>query len=176
MGFHHVVYATRDVAATTHFYEDLMGFPLVHTDVQVFGTSWLRHVFYDVGDGESLAFFEIQGVGEKPGYATDVSDSVGLPIWVNHTAMRATLEKQEDVRARMAAAGTKPIMEQDHGWCHSLYFVDPNGVMVELCRDTPGFTPNATEAARLAAVDPRELTSQDGVHGRSTSATDNGAE
>ena len=26
-------------------------------------------------------------------------------------------------------------------WCHSLY-VDPNGIMVEMCRDTPGITPN----------------------------------
>ncbi len=166
MGFHHVVYATRDVAATSHFYEDLMGFPLVHTEVQVFGTSWMRHIFYDVGDGESLAFFEIHQVGEKPDYATDVSESVGLPIWVNHTAMRATLEKQEEVRARMAAEGIKPIMEQDHGWCHSLYFVDPNGVMVELCRDTPGFTADAAEASRLAAIDPREIGSPGVVHGR----------
>ena len=55
MPLHHVAYATRDVDATTHFYEDLMGFPLVHTEVQAMGESWLRHVFYDIGpngDGE----------------------------------------------------------------------------------------------------------------------------
>ena len=34
MPLHHVAYATRDVLATTHFYEDLMGFPLVHTELQ----------------------------------------------------------------------------------------------------------------------------------------------
>ena len=32
MPLHHVAYATRDVLATTHFYEDLMGFPLVLTE------------------------------------------------------------------------------------------------------------------------------------------------
>ncbi|MCP4225159.1 MAG: hypothetical protein GY773_17620, partial [Actinomycetia bacterium] len=32
-GFHHVAYACRDVDATHHFYEDLMGFPLVHTEI-----------------------------------------------------------------------------------------------------------------------------------------------
>ena len=154
MAFHHVAYATQDVEATTHFYEGLMGFPLVHTEITAFGTSWLRHVFYDTGGGECIAFFELHEVGEQPGWTTDLSDTVGLPVWVNHAAFRATAEQQETVRARMDAAGIAPLMEQDHGWCHSLYYLDPNKVMVELCRDTPGFTPDPAEASRLLTVDP----------------------
>jgi len=164
MPLHHVAYATRDVDATTHFYEDLMGFPLVHTEITALGDSWIRHVFYDIGpnqgaggedgEAEAIAFFELHEVGEKPGWTTDVSDGVGLPFWVNHCAFRATAQQQEAVRARMAAEGIEPAMEQDHGWCHSLYYLDPNGIMVELCRDTPGFTPNPSEAHRLLGVDP----------------------
>jgi catechol 2,3-dioxygenase-like lactoylglutathione lyase family enzyme len=159
MPFHHVAYATRDVEATTHFYQDLMGFPLVHTEVQAFGESWIRHVFYDIGptgegESESIAFFQFEGVGEQPDWTTDVSDGVGLPFWVNHCAFRATEAKQEEVRARMEAEGIKPIMEQDHGWCHSLYYLDPNKIMVELCRDTPGFEPDPVEATRLLTADP----------------------
>lgn len=159
MPFHHVAYATRDVEATTHFYQDLMGFPLVHTEVQAFGDSWIRHVFYDIGatgegEPESIAFFQFEGVGEQPDWTTDVSDGVGLPFWVNHCAFRATEAKQEEVRARMAAEGINPVMEQDHGWCHSLYYLDPNGIMVELCRDTPGFAPDRAEATRLLTADP----------------------
>lgn len=154
MPFHHVAYATKDVEATTEFYENLMGFPLVYTEVQAIGESWLRHVFYDIGDGECIAFFQFEGVGEKPDYTTDVSDGVGLPVWVNHAAFKATSEKQEEVRERMTAAGIEPLMEQDHGWCHSLYYGDPNGIMVELCRDTPGFEADPTEATRLLSVDP----------------------
>jgi glyoxylase I family protein len=172
MGFHHVAYATRDIEATTHFYNDLMGFPLTYTEVQGAGESWVRHVFYDVGDGEALAFFEFQGVGEKPGYATDLSDRVGLPFWVNHASFRATSQKQEEVRARMETAGIKPIMEQDHGWCHSLYYIDPNGIMVELCRDTPGFRPDADEAMRLVKASPLELIGSGGVAGRLADAGD----
>ncbi len=165
MPLHHVAYATRDVDATTHFYEDLMGFPLVHTEVQAFGDSWLRHVFYDIGpneqgDAESIAFFQFHEVGEQPDWTTDVSNGVGLPFWVNHCAFRATAEQQEAVRGRMAAAGIEPAMEQDHGWCHSLYYLDPNGIMVELCRDTPGFEPNPAEAHRLLSVDPLVETSR----------------
>lgn len=154
MPFHHVAYATRDVEATTDFYERLMGFPLVYTEVQGAGDSWLRHVFYDTGDGECIAFFQFNAVGEQPEYTTDVSEGVGLPVWVNHAAFRATAEQQEAVRERMAASGISPVMEKDHGWCHSLYFLDPNGIMVELCRDTPGFDADPAEATRLLSVDP----------------------
>ena len=159
MPLHHVAYATRDVEATTHFYEDLMGFPLVHTELQSMDDSWVRHVFYDIGstsdgEGECIAFFQFNAIGESAGWTTDVSDGVGLPYWVNHCAFRATSEKQEEVRARMTAEGIEPVMEQDHDWCHSLYYLDPNGIMVELCRDTPGFTPNPDEAHRLLTADP----------------------
>ncbi|NBU38738.1 MAG: VOC family protein, partial [Actinobacteria bacterium] len=124
MPLHHVAYATKDVEATTRFYEELMGFPLVHTEITAGGEeTWLRHIFFDIGpdsDGnhESIAFFQVHGVGEKPDYTTDVSDGVGLPVWVNHCAFRATSEKQEEVRARMTAAGIQPLMDVDHGWCH----------------------------------------------------------
>ena len=160
MPLHHVAYATKDVEATTRFYEELMGFPLVHTEITAGGEeTWLRHIFFDIGpdsDGnhESIAFFQVHGVGEKPDYTTDVSDGVGLPVWVNHCAFRATSEKQEEVRARMTADGIQPLMDVDHGWCHSLYYVDPNGIMVELCRDTPGFPPDPPEAKRLLTADP----------------------
>jgi catechol 2,3-dioxygenase-like lactoylglutathione lyase family enzyme len=162
MPVHHVAYSTRDVEATTHFYEDLMGFPLIHTEIQSLEDSWVRHVFYDIGsasgegegDVECIAFFQFNAIGESPDWTTDLSEGVGLPHWVNHCAFRATAEKQEEVRARMDAEGIEPLMEQDHGWCHSLYYMDPNGIMVELCRDTPGFTPNPAEARRLLTADP----------------------
>jgi catechol 2,3-dioxygenase-like lactoylglutathione lyase family enzyme len=157
MPFHHVAYATRDLAATTRFYEELMGFPLVHTELQGKGESWIRHVFFDTGEGQCIAFFELNRVGEQPDYATDVSAGVGLPTWVNHVAFQATADQQAQVRARMNTAGFAPFMEQDHGWCHSLYYLDPNGIMVELCRNTPGFEANPAEAHRLASGEPHAL-------------------
>jgi glyoxylase I family protein len=148
-GVHHVAYATRDVEATRHFYEDLFGFPLVHTEVQRHGEAQVRHLFFDAGGDSSLAFFEVENVGESADYSTNVSEAVGLPVWVNHCAFRATEAQQEAARARFEAADIAPLMEQDHGWCHSLYYLDPNGIMVELCRDTPGFEPDRDEAVRL---------------------------
>lgn len=158
-GFHHVAYACRDAEATRHFYEDLMGFPLVHTEVAAFddpkrGKGFMRHLFFHAGGGEAIAFFDLHNAGESEGWTTDVSTSVGLPVWVNHCAFGATAPQQDEVKARMADHGIKPLMEIDHGWCHSVYFVDPNGIMVELCRDTPGLPEEPTQARTLLTAVP----------------------
>ena len=147
-GVHHVAYACKDPEATRHFYEDLSGFPLVHTEVtQVPGSdAFFRHLFFDLGDGTCIAFFDLHGVGEKPDWKSDVSESVGLPVWVNHIAFAADEERQQQAKASLSAGGVEPIMDVDHGWCHSIYYIDPNGIMVEFCRDTPGFTANPEEA------------------------------
>ena len=152
-GFHHVAYACRDIERTTAFYEAL-GFPLVHTEVSGSPEGFLRHVFFDTGDGSCLAFFDVHGVGEQPDWKSDISTGNGLPVWVNHVAFRSTVEHQQEIRARMEAAGHLPLMELDHDWCQSLYYVDPNGIMIEFCRDTPGFIPDPAAAHRLLSAVP----------------------
>lgn len=147
-GIHHVAYACRDLEATNRFYTELMGFPLVHTEVNRVGEGYFRHVFYDTGEGGMLAFFDVHGVGEVPEWKSEISTANGLPVWVNHIAFAADEEGMIAARERMTAAGVEPLMEVDHGWCHSLYYVDPNGIMVEFCRDTPGFERD-TEGARV---------------------------
>jgi len=163
VGLHHAAYACADLEATNHFYEDLLGLPLVHTEVEHLQDGYFRHVFYDLGDGSCIAFFDLHGVGEKPDWSSSLSRPNGLPVWVNHFAFRATEEKQNEVRARMEAAGIKALMDVDHGWCHSLYYLDPNGIMIELCRDTPGFEPDPEQAHKLLnsterAADPKVVT------------------
>ncbi len=157
-GFHHVAYACRDLEATRHFYEDLMGFALLHTEVAAFNPpdaspGFMRHVFFDIGEGESIAFFDVHNVGEQDGWSSEVSTGNGLPVWVNHCAFAATEAQQQATKARMDDHGIKPLMELDHGWCHSVYFLDPNGIMVELCRDTPGLPTDSVLAhERLTTV------------------------
>ena len=146
-GIHHVAYACRDLEATNHFYEELMGFELVHTEVNEVAGGFFRHVFYDTGAGGMLAFFDVHGVGEREGWSSAISRGNGLPVWVNHIAFAADKATMEAARARFDVAGIEPLMEVDHGWCHSLYYEDPNGIMVEFCRDTPGFERDA-EGAR----------------------------
>ena len=159
MAFHHVAYACRDTEETRRFYEELMGFPLRHTEVAGFDNGGsMRHLFFDTGDGSCIAFFHLDNAGESEGWRSDISTGNGLPVWVNHLAFTATAELQEEVRARMDAADVKPLMEIDHGWCHSLYYLDPNGIMVEFCRDTPGMPTDRTAAVELLDWRPAPVT------------------
>jgi catechol 2,3-dioxygenase-like lactoylglutathione lyase family enzyme len=152
-GFHHVAFACKDVQETVRFYEAL-GFPLVHTEMDGQRDHYLRHVFFDTGDGSCIAFFDVHGVGETPEWRSDVATGNGLPVWVNHVAFSATADRQESVRALMTAAGHEPLMEVDHGWCHSLYYLDPNGIMIEFCRDTPGIPDSRVTAHDLLTAVP----------------------
>lgn len=153
-GFHHVAFACKDLEATRHFYEDLLGFPLVHTEVQGRNDNYMRHIFFDLGDGSCLAFFYLHGVGEPANYRTEISTGLDLPVWVNHFALKADEQRVESVRFAMAKEGIEPTMDLDHGWCQSLYFTDPNGILVEFCRDTPGFEPDPAGARTLLTALP----------------------
>lgn len=146
---HHVAYASRDLDATHHFYGELLGLALTHTELTPFDRGWFRHVFYDCGDGSAIAFFDLHGVGEPQPIRTAISTDLGLPAWVNHLALRVDPQSKAEILDRMAADGVTPDIEIDHGWCVSTYTTDPNGILVELCLDTPGLPADPAEAERL---------------------------
>jgi catechol 2,3-dioxygenase-like lactoylglutathione lyase family enzyme len=134
---HHVAYPARDIEATLDFYENGLGIPLAYCENHRSGKGWFKHFFFDIGGGEFLAFFQVEDVGENADYKTEVSTGLGLPRWVVHVAFKMTDVAQiAAVKRRAAARGIPVYMEANHGWCHSLYFVDPNGIMVEFCTTT----------------------------------------
>ena len=153
-GFHHVAFACQDIEATTRFYDDLLGFPLVYTEVQGDPEHFMRHIFFDLGDGSSLAFFDLHNAGEPEDLKTDISTGLDLPLWVNHLAFRADTAKINAVKGKMTAAGIEPVMDVDHGWCHSVYYKDPNGIMIEFCEDTPGFEADPVKARKMISAVP----------------------
>ena len=157
-GFHHVAFACRDLDATVAFYQGLLEFPLVHTEMQGNAEGFLRHVFFDLGDGSSLAFFYLQGIGEPKDYPTAISTDLGLPILVNHVAFRADQARYDQVKETMTAQLIKPVMEADHGWCRSVYYADPNGILIEFCVDSPGFKPDPKAAMDLLHAVPEGYT------------------
>ena len=150
---HHVAFACRDIEQTHHFYGDLLGLELMHTEMTDLGQGFFRHTFYDTGDGSAIAFFDMHGVGEPENLRTAISTDLDLPLWVNHIALRSTPERNDEVRSRMKAEGIRATMVLDHDWCQSRYYTDPNGILVELCVDTPGM-PYAPDKA-LAALTQR---------------------
>src|SRR5437016_5889735 len=86
MAFHHVAIAARDLEATHHFYSEAMGFELVNVDVIPFlENGWARHLFYDTGNGEMLAIWDLHDAS-LPDFDAGISSGLGLPRFVNHIA------------------------------------------------------------------------------------------
>ena len=158
MAFHHVALATADAEATVRFYTEAMGFRLVKTVVgPVLETGGrARHFFFDTGGGELMAFWDLAESGLPEGWRADVSTGMGLPIWVNHLAFDApTLDDLGAARERWQRHG-HDVTEIDHGFCASVYAVDPNGILVEFCCTTRDFTDEeiADAPRRLTEAEP----------------------
>lgn len=157
---HHVAYATRDPEATYDFYAHKLGMKLLRTENHRQGEGYFRHFFFDMGQGECLAFFVVSDVGEESDYRTAISTGNGLPIWVNHLAFALdSLEELELVKARLRRRGVEGMRQIDHGWATSLYLVDPNGILVEFCvtTDAAQFAQSEEEALRVLRLPPQEI-------------------
>ncbi|MDZ7825926.1 MAG: VOC family protein [Gammaproteobacteria bacterium] len=87
--------------------------------------------------------------GASRALKTAISTDLGLLIGQS-PGTAGDPEEQDAARERLEAAGIAVEMELDHGWCDSIYFADPNGILVELCCDRPGGMPvDEAEAERL---------------------------
>ena len=161
---HHVAYTTRDVEATYEFYTKKLGMPLLRTENHRQGDGYFRHFFFGMGSGEAIAFFYVENVGEEADYKTDISTGMGLPPWANHIAFRLdTMEELETMTKQMHEGGIEQIMQIDHGWCTSIYTLDPNGIMVEFCvtTDSGAFKQGEEEALRLLRLPPAEFAEEE---------------
>jgi catechol 2,3-dioxygenase-like lactoylglutathione lyase family enzyme len=156
MPFHHVAIAAKDLEATHHFYEDVMGFHLVRVEAQPFlEDGWARHLFYDTGNGEMFAIWDLHSpsLGEID-FA--ISAGLGLPTFVNHIAFASPDLDDLDVKKDNWLAHGYDVVRINHGWCTSIYANDPSGTMVEFCCTTRTFTADDHREARdlLLAAEP----------------------
>ena len=132
---HHFAWRCRNAEETRHFYEDLLGLPLVHVikldHVPSTGEYCpYVHLFFAMDDGSAIAFFDL-GDNEA------ALPSPNTPPWVNHIALQvADAAKLGAMKHRLSAAGVEVRGVVDHGFVESIYFFDPNGLRVELTRST----------------------------------------
>ena len=157
MAFHHLAFASRSLDETHAFYTDVMGFTLVKAVAnETPDGGWAKHVFYDTGAGELMAFWDIHDDAISE-FDTAISEGLGLPAWVNHVAFAAaSLDDLEARKQRLLDHG-QVVAEIDHGWCRSIYVTDPNRILVEFCVSTTVFTPADAEAALALVRDPAPL-------------------
>jgi catechol 2,3-dioxygenase-like lactoylglutathione lyase family enzyme len=136
LGFSHVGLATLDMDATLDFYENVLGFTAVRCDIlKVAEGGEIRHVFFDTGEGQMLAFMEGREVAAIPAdYDAGINRGLGVPDGMYHFAFEAgSIEFLESKREELIHKGVRVTDVVDHEWCRSIYFKDPNGIDLEYC-------------------------------------------
>jgi catechol 2,3-dioxygenase-like lactoylglutathione lyase family enzyme len=170
--FHHIAVASKDVRKSHRFYTEAMGFTLKKVvKRQTPEGGWTKHIFYDTGDGQYFAIWDlngIEGVVVEPdqwrgGIAGD------LPYWINHIAFDChDIGGLENAKQRWLDLGYN-VLEVKHEFIHSVYTRDPDGTLVEFTFDTQPLTEDdEREAAELLADDtPAQVPDYEGVQHRS---------
>ncbi len=124
-GVHHLALLSSDVERTIAFYQEVLEFPLTELfeNRDYVGST---HFFFDMGNGNLLAFFDFPGLDLGP-YAEVLGS-------MHHLAISVSPEKHEYLRGKLKAAGV-PI-DLDHET--SIYFRGPDGERLELLADELG--------------------------------------
>jgi catechol 2,3-dioxygenase-like lactoylglutathione lyase family enzyme len=175
-GINHLALVCRDMARTVDFYTNVLQMPLVKTVELPAGMG--QHFFFDCGGDDLLAFFwfpeapdAVAGV-TGPGCRPDKGDLTSAVASMNHVAFNVAAEDIEAYRDRLVAAGVECSEVANHDdsefgiskhmhdgvWVRSVYFLDPDGILLELAAITRPFGPDdvahepATASDRLAAT------------------------
>jgi catechol 2,3-dioxygenase-like lactoylglutathione lyase family enzyme len=170
-GINHLALVCRDMAETVKFYTEALGMPLVKTVALPDGG---QHFFFDCGGGSLLAFFwwpdappAAPGIASVKSFPTEPKSAVGS---MNHVAFHLDEHELEGSIAKLRAAGVKvsvPVVvnhddsrmgaarEMHEGvWVRSVYFRDPNGIMLEFAAVLRDFRPDDVAHAPARAVEP----------------------
>ncbi|MDG2427297.1 MAG: VOC family protein [Acidimicrobiales bacterium] len=124
-GFHHLALITPDMDITVRFYAGILGMPLVAT----LRAGPMRHYFFKLGTGTTVAFFEVTG-------AETFSKPAGAPssrvIQFDHVAFGVPDEEAlVALQRRLREAGCEVTPVVDHKILRSIYFQDPHGIALE---------------------------------------------
>lgn len=135
---HHTAYVAKNLEATRKFYEDIIGLPLVATWCEtdhLFGKDRTYcHLFFGLGDGSALAFFQFADAEDQKEFGPDLA-----PSPFRHIAVKCDQVTQDQIRARLEAHGYREpgFYVLEHGYCTSLYVTDPDGMIMEFTVDNP---------------------------------------
>jgi catechol 2,3-dioxygenase-like lactoylglutathione lyase family enzyme len=124
-GLHHFAVVSSDVEQTIRFYQDLLEFPLT----EIFENRDYKgsnHFFFDIGNGNLLAFFDFPGLGLGP-YAEVLGGLHHISISVEPATWDRLKGKLDDEKIEyMLESGS------------SIYFLGPDGERLELISDPLG--------------------------------------
>ncbi len=134
-GVHHLAICTKNMKEQVEFFTQVVGMELVAL-YWMHGVKNTYHGFVKLGDSSSIAFVQGAESGEiQP--QTGVSHAswtAGLvaPGAMQHLALN--VDTEEDLltmRDRVRSHGHWVMGPLDHGFCKSIYFAGPEGMMLE---------------------------------------------
>lgn len=124
-GLHHTALISGDVERTIRFYQDVLEFPLTEL-IENRDYPGSSHFFFDIGNGNLLAFFDFPGLDIGP-YAEVLG---GL----HHVAISVDPDRWHRLVGNLTAAGVEFAVHSGV----SVYFRDPDGARIELIADPLG--------------------------------------
>jgi catechol 2,3-dioxygenase-like lactoylglutathione lyase family enzyme len=155
-GVNHLALVCKDMARTVAFYQDTLGMPLIKTIELPNGMG--QHFFFDLGNGDSLAFFWFADAPEaQPGVASATVGVLPGPSAhgsMNHVAINVPGDRIDAYYEKLIAKGIKAskVISHDESpmqaslevtpstFVRSIYFYDPDGIALEFAawtRDLP---------------------------------------
>ena len=156
-GINHLAMVTSDMDRTIHYWRDLLGMRLVAG----IGQPGYRHYFFQVSETDLIAFFEWIGVKSVP--HKEHGRPVKGPFIFDHVAFGVDSEDELwELKDRISAAGFEVSRVINHGFIHSIYTFDPNGIPIEFAcsveginiRENPTMTDVEPSKASLEGVEP----------------------
>jgi catechol 2,3-dioxygenase-like lactoylglutathione lyase family enzyme len=126
----HVAFPITEVAASRRFYGQVLGLPLVeaHAGDDWGGHPWLMMIFA-LADGRQLALCARHGAAPAP--------EDPAPRDLRHYALRCADAGELSRWADRLRAHEVTFWEEDHGAQRSIYFADPNGIVLEITTPAP---------------------------------------
>lgn len=124
-GVHHLALLSSDVERTIDFYQRVLGFPLTEL-FENRDSPGSTHFFFDIGNGNLLAFFDFPALDMGP-YAEVLGS-------LHHLAISVSPDVHTDLRKRLEDNG----VEIDFDFETSIYFRGPDGERLELIADSLG--------------------------------------
>jgi catechol 2,3-dioxygenase-like lactoylglutathione lyase family enzyme len=119
-GVNHLALVTPDMDATVRFWHGVLGARLVAT----IGTPAFRHYFFDVGPGNTIAFFEYAGQ-HLDMYAKPAGVPYDKASQFDHLSLNLPDEEALlRLRDRLKSHDCEVTDVVDHGFIRSIYFSD----------------------------------------------------
>jgi len=124
-GVHHQALISSDVERTIEFYQGLLEFPLTELfqNRDYVGST---HFFFDIGNGNALAFFDFPGLG-----LDEYAEVLGGH---HHLAISVSPENWHRLKGKLELAEIDMFVIGDS----SIYFAGPDGERLELISDPLG--------------------------------------